>query len=264
MQTSPDAAQRGQFAGKIAVITGASRGIGRATALTLARRGADLILNARGQPGLDAVAETVRSLGQSALTVCGDMGVADDRARLIADAQAHFGHVDCLVSNASNVDLWNNLPPERELWDAFYSVDLKAAAHLTDLVAPAMCERRTGSIVFVSSVSGKATDGYAHGYTAIKAGLIAAAKTLGVDLARYSVRVNAVAPGTTWEPGNANDVFRQEHPEDSAQAEAQIPMGRFGYPEEIADCIAFLLSDEARWVVGQCLVVDGGQYRGVA
>jgi 3-oxoacyl-[acyl-carrier protein] reductase len=254
------------FAGRVAIITAASRGIGRASARLLARRGANVVLNARRPEPLEELADEIRLLGREALAVVGDMGVEADRARLIEAAQAQFGRIDHLVSNASNTDIWygGELPPETRLLDAFYRIDLAAAVHLTELVAPAMREQRSGSIVYVSSVSAKVTDGTAHGYTMIKAALNAAAKCYGVDLARDNVRVNAVAPGSTWEPDNTWDRFKHTNAEEAERIERGIPMGRFGTPEEIASCIAFMLSDEARWVVGQCLLVDGGQYRGIA
>jgi NAD(P)-dependent dehydrogenase (short-subunit alcohol dehydrogenase family) len=247
--------------GKVALVTGASRGIGRATALLLAGEGADLVLAARGAEALEEVAAGVRERGRRALAVQADVGRQDDRERLAEMAIAELGRVDCLVSNATNLDVYRDAQPESALWDAHFQVDVLAAVRLTELLAPQMRERRSGSIVFVSSVSGKMTYGCEHGYTAMKAALIAAGKSLAVELARDGVRVNVVAPGTIA----TSDLARmlEVEPERVRELEAAIPSGRFGTAEEVASCIAFLLSDCSRWVVGHTLVVDGGQYPGI-
>jgi 3-oxoacyl-[acyl-carrier protein] reductase len=250
------------FEGKVALVTGASRGIGRATALLLAEEGADLVLAARGRDALDDVAEAARTHGRRVVAVQADMGSRADRERLAASALEELGRVDCLVSNATNLDIYRDAAPESALWDAHYHVDLLGAVRLTELLSPQMRKRREGSIVFVSSVSGKMTYGVEHGYTAMKAALIAAGKTLAVELARDGVRVNVVAPGTI----ETTDMARmlEVEPDRVRELEAAIPSGRFGTAEEVARCIAFLLSDQASWVVGHCLVVDGGQYPGIA
>jgi 3-oxoacyl-[acyl-carrier protein] reductase len=247
--------------GKVALVTGASRGIGRATALLLAEEGADVALAARGLETLEEVAAEVRNRGRRALPVAADVGSQSDRERLASVALAEFGRVDCLISNATNLDVYRDAAPESELWDAHYNVDVLAAVRLTELLAPQMRERRSGSIVFVSSVSGKMTYGVEHGYTAMKAALIAAGKTLAVEFAPDGVRVNVVAPGTIA----TTDMERmlEVEPDRVRELEAGIPSGRFGTAEEVARCIAFLLSDQASWVVGHCLVVDGGQYPGI-
>jgi 3-oxoacyl-[acyl-carrier protein] reductase len=247
--------------GKVALVTGASRGIGRATALLLAEEGADVALVARGSEALEEVAAEVRNQGRQALALVADVGSQPDRERLAGAALEKFGRIDFLVSNATNLDVYRDAAPESALWDAHYNVDVLAAVRLTELLAPQMRERRSGSIVFVSSVSGKMTYGVEHGYTAMKAALIAAGKTLAVELARDGVRVNVVAPGTIA----TTDMERmlEVEPDRVRELEAAIPSGRFGTAEEVARCIAFLLSDQSSWVVGHCLVVDGGQYPGI-
>jgi 3-oxoacyl-[acyl-carrier protein] reductase len=136
------------------------------------------------------------------------------------------------------------------------------AVRLTELLVPGMRERGRGSIVFVSSISGMIGQGNEHGYVAMKAALIAAGKTLAVELAPDGVRVNVVAPGTI--EGQDLERLRAVDPEAARAREQTIPGGRYGTPEEVADCIAFLLSERASWVVGHCLVVDGGQFPGIA
>jgi 3-oxoacyl-[acyl-carrier protein] reductase len=249
--------------GKVALVTGASRGIGRATSSLLADEGCDLVLVARGREPLELVAEDIRRRGRRALVVTADVGVEDDRLRLVDTALAELGHVDCLVSNATNLDVYEGGTLEGELWDAHFQVDVMAAVRLTELLAPAMRERRSGAIVFVSSISGLMGQGHEHGYVAMKAALIAAGKTLAVELVRDGVRVNVVAPGTIDEPGGWMESLRTEDPERVRALEESIPAGRFGRPQEVASCIAYLLSDSASWIVGHCLVVDGGQFPGI-
>jgi 3-oxoacyl-[acyl-carrier protein] reductase len=246
---------------RVALVTGASRGIGRATSLLLADERCDLVLAARGREPLELVADEVR--GRRALVVAADVGVQEDRERLAETALAELGRVDCLVSNATNLDVYEGGTPESELWDAHFQVDVLAAVRLTELLAPGMRERRSGAVVFVSSISGLMGQGSEHGYVAMKAALIAAGKTLAVELVREGVRVNVVAPGTIDEPGGWMESLRTEDPERVRTLEQSIPAGRFGTPQEVASCIAYLLSDRASWIVGHCLVVDGGQFPGI-
>jgi 3-oxoacyl-[acyl-carrier protein] reductase len=245
--------------GKVALVTGASRGIGRATSLLLADEGCDLVLAARGREALELVAEDVRRRGRRALAVAADMGLEEDRRRLAQTALAELGRVDCLVSNATNLDVYEGGTDESELWDAHFQVDVLAAVRLTELLAPGMRERRSGAIVFVSSISGLMGQGSEHGYVAMKAALIAAGKTLAVELVQEGVRVNVVAPGTIDEPGGWMESLRTDDPERVRSLEDSIPAGRFGRPQEVASAIAYLLSDQASWIVGHCLIVDGGQ-----
>jgi 3-oxoacyl-[acyl-carrier protein] reductase len=249
--------------GQVALITGASRGLGRATALALAREGADLVLAARTPGPLELVAEQVRALGRQAVTVTADAGRQHDRERLAAAASRAFGRVDVLVSNATNLDVYRDSAPESDLWEAHFNVDLLGAVRLTELIAPGMRERRSGAIVFVSSISGMVGEGRDHGYGVMKAALIAAGKTLAAELAPHGVRVNVVAPGGMDEPGSEWERLRVTEPDRVAAIEKSIPMGRLGRPDEVADCIAFLVSPRAGWIVGHCLVVDGGQYPGI-
>lgn len=250
--------------GKVALVTGASRGLGRATALALAREGADVVITARNEGPLEEVAAAIRPLGRRALVVTADAGKPADRERLARQALDAFGHVNVLVSNATSLDLYGTDAPDVAFWDAHYNLDLLGAVHLTELLVPGMRQRHAGAIVFVSSISGKMAEGSDHAYCAMKAALIAAGKTLATAMATDGIRVNVVAPGGMDEPGSEWERLRVSDPGRVAAVEKSIPMGRLGRPEEVADCIAFLVSERANWIAGHCLVVNGGQYPAVA
>lgn len=246
---------------KVAIVTGGSRGIGRATVLALADAGASVVLAARDDRALEAAAAEARERGGPALVVQTDVASADDRRRLVERTLAEFGRVDFLVSNATASDGAHPLfgGDEWSRWEAHYRVDLLAAVDLTELVAADMRRNGRGSIVFVSSIAALTASGRNHAYGALKAALLAAGRSLALALAEDGIRVNVVAPGSTFAAGGFWDRLRSVEPDTVAHVERSIPLGRLATPEEIADCIVFLLSDRARWVVGHCLVADGGE-----
>lgn len=254
----------GDMEGKAAIVTGASRGIGRAAARALAAQGVHLALAARGDEQLRRTADEIAAeSGVTVVPVLADVGDQSAREHLVRIALEELGGVDYLVSNATSLDPYLAGASESEKWDPHYSVDLLGAVRLTELLTPGMAERGGGAIVWVSSISGKHGQGYDHAYVAMKAALIAGAKTMAVSLIRDGIRLNAVAPGGIYEPGNDWDRLREENSAAVEAIERAIPAGRFGRPDEVADAIVFLLSAQARWVVGHTLVVDGGQYKGI-
>lgn len=252
------------IAGQRALVTGASRGIGRATAWALARAGAEVGLVARGQEQLRATAaEITAETGVRTAAIVADVGVQADRERLVEAAVQEFGGIDLFVSNATNLDVYAEGSVESKLWEAHFEVDLLGAVRLTELLAPGMRDGGGGAIVYVSSIAGKIGQGFDHGYVALKAALIAATKTLAVSLVRDGVRLNGVAPGAIYEPGGDWDRMQKENPTILDEKAAEIPAGRLGRPDDVADAIVYLLSPGARWIVGHTLVVDGGQYPGI-
>lgn len=246
--------------GRVAVVAGGSRGIGRATALVLAREGCRLVLGARGAPGLEAVAGELRAAGTEVLAVAVDLTTADGPQRLVDAALARFGAVDVLVNNAggsSGGTFAQNAVEEfetgfaRNFWPA-----LKASK-----AALAALERSQGVVVNVASIWGREAGGLVA-YNVAKAALVSLTKAMGRELIPRGVRCVGVAPGSVLHPGGSWERRLKADPEGvTAWMKSDIPAGRFGTPEELADVIAFLASRRASWVNGTTVVVDGGQSR---
>jgi 3-oxoacyl-[acyl-carrier protein] reductase len=242
------------LAGKVAIVAGASRGIGKATALVIAAEGARLAMAARDEKALREAASEVSA---EALVVPGDLTNAADCERLVSATADRFGRMDVLVTSIHASPRGFEDEALREAFDVL----LLPAARLARLVAPHMRAAGGGSIVHLSSIYGKESGGQ-PGYNAMKAALISHAKSMALDLAKDGIRVNTVAPGSVSAPGGTWWRRQQEDPEGMARfVEQNIPMGRFGTAEEIANVVAFLCSERASWVTGATVVVDGGQSR---
>jgi 3-oxoacyl-[acyl-carrier protein] reductase len=245
------------LAGKACLVAGASRGIGKAIALQLAREGAIVIAAARGA---DDLAVVRRELGEgSHATVVADVSTSEGADAAVAAAVNAIGRLDVVVCNVGksfardagamdDADLTKSL--DANLWSAV-RVAQRAVPHLT--------EAGGGSITLISSVYGREAGG-APGYNVAKAAVIAMAKALARDYAKHGIRVNSVAPGSIVFPGSGWD--RRQKADPTAIAEMirrELPFGRFGTPEEVADAVAYVASPRARWVSGACIVVDGAQ-----
>jgi len=241
--------------GKVAVVTGASRGIGRAIAVDLARAGADLALFGRDSLALEetkAACEQARAAAKISLHLA-DVAVEADVTDAIAAALGDHGRIDVAVANAGQAKDGLILRFRSADLDRLIDVNLKSAFYLSAAVAKPMMKQRAGSIVFVSSIVGVAGNAGQSAYAATKAGLLGLAKSLAKELGSRNIRVNAVAPGlietamTTEMPGAAREHYL-----------STIALGRAGTPEDVAPVVTFLASDAARYVTGQTLVVDGG------
>lgn len=244
--------------GKLAVVTGASRGIGRAIALRLADEGAGLAICARGEPALREVEAELRSKSVPVYADVCDVGNAGALDGFLNAARKQLGRVDILINNPSGLAFAD----DEAAWQSTLSVDLMAAVRASAKVAPWMGETGGGAIIHISSIAGLEAAGFPASYGASKAALVSHAKSLAVSLAPQRIRVNSVAPGSIEFPGGLWEQAKHHNPDLYGAVLKTIPGGRMGKTEEVADVVAFLASDRASWVTGACIVVDGGQHKG--
>jgi 3-oxoacyl-[acyl-carrier protein] reductase len=247
--------------GQVALVTGASRGIGRAIAQALAQEGCHLALAARSRDALEQAAEELRQHQVQVLPVSADLTIADDCKRLVEQIMQHFGRIDVLVLNAGGAPGGSFLETSDEQWMIAVTLNLMAAVRLCRLVIPPMRERGGGSIITISSIYGRESGGR-PAYNTVKAAVISLTKALAREFARDHIRVNSIAPGSILFPGSSWD--RRQRADPAAMAafvNDELPLGRFGKPEEIANAVVFLASDQASLITGACLNVDGGQSR---
>lgn len=250
-----------RLTGKVALITGGASGVGRATAHRFAQEGAEAVIVAdRNAAALPVVVdEVVAATGATVIGVQGDVSVDEDCERFVAAATERFGRIDLLVSNAPAHSASPFLEMPREDWDRVLSVMLRASFVLGQIAARAMVERQTrGSIMYTASVSALgASKEYAH-YGAAKAGIVNLTQTMAIELVDYGIRVNSVSPGPLDTP-QSRDVLGSDEAMEKARAYwPLVPMKRLGKPEEIAAAFAYLASEDAGYVTGQNIIVDGG------
>ena len=238
---------------KIAMVTGAARGIGQAIARQLAEDGADLALCDVKSEWLEETAAIVRSMGRRAEAYAMNVAVAAEVGAVVAQAAGDFGRIDVLVNNAGITRDNLLVRMSEEDWDAVIDVNLKGAFLATKAVAKYMMKQRSGSIVNIASVVGIMGNAGQANYTASKAGLIALTKTTAKELGSRNVRVNAVAPGyiRTAMTDKLTDQIKEA-------MMRLVPLGRLGEPEDVAKAVAFLAGDNSAYVNGQTLTVCGG------
>jgi 3-oxoacyl-[acyl-carrier protein] reductase len=261
--------------GQVVLLAGASRGIGLAAARAFAQEGSRIALMARDAAHLrEAARETseARRLvaapgsapvdeGPEVLAVAGDATRVQDAKRAVRETIDRFGRIDVLVTLVGGSRGHPGIEAPEADWDAVLASNLRAAVTMTRWVVPSMKERRSGALIHVSSIFGREWGGAAS-YMAAKAALIAYSKSCARELAPHGIRVNSVAPGSTLFPGGSWDRRRQADPAGiEAFVARELPLGRFGRPEEVAAAIVFLASKPASLLIGACLNVDGGQSR---
>ncbi|MDY7018875.1 MAG: glucose 1-dehydrogenase [Chloroflexota bacterium] len=241
---------------KVAIVTGAGRGIGKAIALGLADAGADIVVAARTADDIDATAREIVARGRKALAVPTDVRLSDQVTNLVEKTVAEFGRIDILVNNAGGSFNVSTMELSEGGWDAIIRENLKSVFLCSKAVAKVMTEHKTGSIVNIASIAGLRSYTANAAYGAAKAGIIEFTKTLAVDLAPQNIRVNCIAPGFIITEG-----LSQLHEEESGKMQertAFVPLHRLGKPEDIVGAVIYLSSEASSYVTGQPVVIDGG------
>ena len=249
-----------QFAGKVALVTGAQQGIGRAMALRFAAEGADVALNFLND-GLaaEAIAKTIRAGGRRCLLLQSDVSRSGDVRRMVEAAEADLGAIDLLVNNAGVFPRSPFLEISEEEWDFVLGVNLKGTFLCAQAVARGMVARnRPGAIINISSVAAYRGSVRGAHYTASKSGIVGLTRTLALELAPHRIRVNAIAPGLT---DTAQPRYGMTEAE-IRQTAKRLPLGEMAQPDDIAAAAVFLASDAARQITGQVLHVNGGAFPG--
>jgi 3-oxoacyl-[acyl-carrier protein] reductase len=242
-------------AGKVAVVTGASRGIGHAIAVALAREGADVVVVARTAEAVKKVASEITALGRKSLALGADVSKTADAQAVVRSAIEKFGRIDILVNNAGIHRSAPFLEEGESLWMEMLRTNVLGCAFVTQAVVPHMIERRHGRIVNLGSKAAVVGEQGHVAYSSSKGAIHAMTRALAVDLASHGITVNAVAPGPTM-----TDMLVEAVPDVAVQKKiaGDAPLGRMGKPEDIAAAVLYLASDDADWCTGQILSVDGG------
>jgi len=243
------------LSGKIAIVTGSGRGIGRAIALALARDGADVVVDDVNINKAKEVAKEIESIGGRALIILADVSKKSDVENMVKQTLEEFGKIDILVNNAGVV---GPTVPIQELkeedWDRIINVDLKGTFLCCKAVIPHMISRRSGKIVNVSSIAGKEGNANMTAYCAAKAGVIGFTKALSEEVARYGIRVNCVCPALI-----ETELVEIMGKQQAEYLKSKIPLGRLGKPQEVAELVKFLVSDATDFITGQAYNISGGR-----
>ncbi|UTI40513.1 3-oxoacyl-[acyl-carrier-protein] reductase [Niallia sp. RD1] len=245
-----------KLAGKVAVVTGASRGIGKSIALELAKQGADVVVNYAGSVDrANEVVKEIEGLGRKAISIQCDVSNTDSVNAMMKEALEVFGNIDILVNNAG-ITRDNLLMRMKDSeWDDVINTNLKGVFLCTKAVTRPMMKQRKGRIINITSIVGVTGNPGQANYVAAKAGVIGFTKTTAKELAQRNITVNAIAPGFI-----TTDMTDKLTEEVKNSMLTQIPLGQFGRPEDIANAVVFLASDDSSYITGQTLHIDGGMY----
>lgn len=243
--------------GKVALITGGSRGIGRATALGFAEAGANVAIASRKLPDLENVAKEIKNLGRKALPIAAHVGRMEDINNLVSKVTDEFGKIDILVNNAgTSPALASSLEVDERLWDSILNLNLKGLFFLSQAAAKVMKEHGGGKIINVASMDGFKPEPNIGTYAISKAGVIMVTKVMALELAQYNIRVNALAPGNVHT--RLGDSRFLAMPEYEGEMIKRTPLGRIADPDDMVGAMIYLASDASSFVTGECIVVAGG------
>jgi len=245
-----------KLSGKSALVTGASRGIGREIALELAREGADVAVNFAGSEAkAKEVVELIQAMGRKAIAIQADISSGEDVQKMVDETIKQFGKLDILVNNAGITRDQLLMRMKESDWDEVINTNLKGVFLCTKAVTRQMMKQRSGRIINISSIVGVSGNAGQANYVAAKSGVIGLTKTAARELAPRGVTVNAVAPGYI-----STDMTDQLPEEVKSEMLKQIPLARIGEPKEIAKVVSFLASDDSSYITGQTIHVNGGMY----
>jgi 3-oxoacyl-[acyl-carrier protein] reductase len=244
-----------KLAGKVALVTGAAQGIGKAVALLLARNGAEIVVSDINLEKAEETAKEVQALGRKALATKVDVATLGDVEKMVEAILAQFGKVDILVNNAGIARDKLILRMTEEDWDAVLNINLKGTFNCTKAVVRHMSKQRSGKIVNIASVVGEMGNAGQGNYAASKAGVIGFTKTIAREFAQRGINVNAIAPGYIKTP--MTDALPDKAKEELKRL---IPMDRLGNPEDVAEAVLFLVSEASSYITGHVLNVNGGIY----
>lgn len=243
-----------QLSGRVALVTGAGRGIGRAIALAFAEEGADVVVNySRSKMGAEDAVDRIRGIGRKSMAVRADVSKANEVERLVACVVRAFGRVDVLVNNAGVMGTTKVVETSDEEWDRVIDNNLRSTFLCSRAVARSMLERKSGRIINIASVAGIMGGVVGAHYAAAKAGVLGLTKAMARELAPH-ILVNAIAPGPT-----ETDLISELSQETKRRLVELTPLGRMGRPVDIARVAVFLASEDSKFITGQTFVVDGGR-----
>ena len=242
---------------KVALITGGSRGIGRATAIGFAKAGADVVVASRKLPDLEKVADEIKGLGRKTLAVSTHIGRMDQICNLVNKVTREFGKIDILVNNAGTSPVYaSSLDIEERAWDSVMTLNLKGLFFLSQAVARIMKEHGGGKIINVASMDGFKPEPNIGIYSISKAGVIMTTKVMALELAKYNIQVNAIAPGNvSTRLGDSRWEVASGYKEEMLK---RIPMTRIADPDEMVGTMIYLASDASSYMTGETILVDGG------
>ncbi|MDM1764509.1 MULTISPECIES: glucose 1-dehydrogenase [unclassified Acinetobacter] len=236
---------------KVCIITGAASGMGEAEAFAFATQGAKLVIADLNIESAQQVADKIRQMGNEVLVVQVDITEKTQLENLVQTTLQHFGRIDVLLNNAGIFDKYiNSLDTSEQLWDLVFNINVKSIFNLSNLVLPHMIEQKSGAIINIGSIAGLVSKMGGASYTASKHAVLGYTKHLAAEYGKFGIKINAICPGTIRTPMTAE--MLKTRPTD------KIPLDRFGEVNEVADLAIFLASDEAQFMSGACITIDGG------